>query len=95
MQGAAALLLPELVDAPAVLGMGGEPGVGEEIGEVVVFATFREGAEQVGQVGLRLDLVGFATGQQAEEDRGAAAAGLAADEEPILAADGANLDRAF
>jgi len=52
-----------------------------------------EAFEEVAQVGEGFDLIGFATGDEAEEDRGAAAAGFAGDEQPILSAQGHDFRR--
>jgi len=78
-----------------VLGVGLEPAVGEEGVELVGRGDGRKSGEEVAEVGEGFDVVGLAGGDQTEEDRGATAAGFAGDEEPVLAADGRDLDRLF
>lgn len=89
-----AFLAEEVVDVPAVLGVGGEPAVGKQFVELIVRQR-RQPGEQVPQISPRLDSARFAAGDEAEQDRRTTSAGPAGDEQTVLAADRGDLHRPF
>jgi transposase len=59
-----------------------QPDVGQELVERIALLQAGQPREHVAQVGPRLDLVGFATGHEAEQHRRRLAASIVAQEEP-------------
>ncbi len=70
------LLLPLIGDVPPVLGVSLEPAVEEEGIKFVARGDGRQPGEEVAEAGEGLGVVGLAGGDQAEENRRAAAARL-------------------
>ena len=79
------LLPAQFGDVPTVFRMRLEPVIGEQGVEVCGRGDGGgQAGEDVAEVGEGLDLVRFAGGDQAEEDRGAVAPRFAGHEEPVL-----------
>ena len=96
-----AFFLADVVDIPAVLWVGLEPVVWQQVGQIRWFVriTGRESEgefpEEMFQPGPGFDSAEFGAGDDAQQNGSPIASGSAANEEEVFASDGGRLHQAF
>ena len=101
-EGALAFFLADVVDLPAVLRVGLEPVVWQQIGQVRWLSRIAGGGEPDGQFpkdsiqpGPGFDFAEFGAGDNAQQDGRPGASGFTANEQEVFASNGREFHQAF